>query len=294
MSPTIASPRGTGLDKVVASAAEAVADVPDGASLAVGGFGLCGNPIALIEALLAQGTRDLWVVSNNCGVDDWGLGVLLGAGRIRKMTSSYVGENKEFERQFLSGELELELTPQGTLAEKLRAGGAGIAGFWTRTGVGTQVAEGGLPQRYDGAGGVAQASAPKEVRTFGVGPRGRDGAFAGEAEFVLEDAITTDFALVHALRGDRHGNLVFHRSARNFSPLAATAGRVCVAQVEELVEPGEIDPDAVHLPGVFVHRVVEVGPDVPKRIERRTVRPPAATDQPAPAPSGTATTVKEG
>lgn len=291
MSPTIASPRGTGLDKVVASAAEAVADVPDGASLAVGGFGLCGNPIALIEALLAQGTRDLWVVSNNCGVDDWGLGVLLGAGRIRKMTSSYVGENKEFERQFLSGELELELTPQGTLAEKLRAGGAGIAGFWTRTGVGTQVAEGGLPQRYDGAGGVAQASAPKEVRTFGVGPRGRDGAFADEAEFVLEDAITTDFALVHALRGDRHGNLVFHRSARNFSPLAAMAGRVCVAQVEELVEPGEIDPDAVHLPGVFVHRVVEVGPDVPKQIERRTVRS-AATDQPA--PSGTATTVKEG
>ena len=291
MSPTIASPRGTGLDKVVASAAEAVADVPDGASLAVGGFGLCGNPIALIEALLAQGTRDLWVVSNNCGVDDWGLGVLLGAGRIRKMTSSYVGENKEFERQFLSGELELELTPQGTLAEKLRAGGAGIAGFWTRTGVGTQVAEGGLPQRYDGAGGVAQASAPKEVRTFGVGPRGRDGAFADEAEFVLEDAITTDFALVHALRGDRHGNLVFHRSARNFSPLAAMAGRVCVAQVEELVEPGEIDPDAVPLPGVFVQLVVEVGPDVPKRIERRTVRS-AATDQPA--PSGTATTVKEG
>ncbi|MET3976324.1 CoA transferase subunit A [Cellulosimicrobium sp. TH-20] len=292
MSPTIASPRGTGLDKVVASAAEAVADVPDGASLAVGGFGLCGNPIALIEALLAQGTRDLWVVSNNCGVDDWGLGVLLGAGRIRKMTSSYVGENKEFERQFLSGELELELTPQGTLAEKLRAGGAGIAAFWTRTGVGTQVAEGGLPQRYDGAGGVAQASAPKEVRTFGVGPRGRDGAFADEAEFVLEDAITTDFALVHALRGDRHGNLVFHRSARNFSPLAAMAGRVCVAQVEELVEPGEIDPDAVHLPGVFVHRVVEVGTDVPKRIERRTVRSAAATDRPA--PSGTATSVKEG
>ncbi|MGN7704570.1 CoA transferase subunit A [Cellulosimicrobium sp. 22601] len=294
MSPTIASPRGTGLDKVVASAAEAVADVPDGASLAVGGFGLCGNPIALIEALLAQGTRDLWVVSNNCGVDDWGLGVLLGSGRIRKMTSSYVGENKEFERQFLSGELELELTPQGTLAEKLRAGGAGIAGFWTRTGVGTQVAEGGLPQRYDGAGGVAQASAPKEVRAFGVGPRGRDGSFPDEAEFVLEDAITTDFALVHALRGDRHGNLVFHRSARNFSPLAAMAGRVCVAQVEELVEPGEIDPDAVHLPGVFVHRVVEVGPDVPKRIERRTVRPAAETDQPARTTSGTATSVKEG
>ncbi len=254
-----------GLDKVVASPAEAVADVPDGASLAVGGFGLCGNPIALIEALLAQGTRDLWVVSNNCGVDDWGLGVLLAAQRIRKMTSSYVGENKEFERQFLSGELELELTPQGTLAEKLRAGGSGIAGFWTRTGVGTQVAEGGLPRRYDGEGGVAIASPAKEVRTFTAS----DGS---SAEYVLEEAITTDFALVHAAKGDRYGNLVFHRSARNFSPLAAMAGRVCVAQVEELVEPGEIDPDDVHLPGVYVHRVVEVGTDIEKRIERRTVR----------------------
>ncbi|HEV6954273.1 MAG TPA: CoA transferase subunit A [Promicromonospora sp.] len=250
----------TGFDKVVASAAEAVADVPDGASLAVGGFGLCGNPIALIEALLEQGTTDLSVVSNNCGVDDWGLGVLLGAHRIAKMTSSYVGENKEFERQFLSGELELELTPQGTLAEKLRAGGAGIAAFFTRTGVGTQVADGGLPRRYDGSGGVAVASPPKEVRTFGDG-----------AEYVLEEAITTDYALVHALRGDRHGNLVFNRSARNFSPLAAMAGRVCIAQVEELVEPGEIDPDTVHLPGVYVHRVVHVGTDIEKRIERRTV-----------------------
>jgi len=250
----------TGFDKVVASAAEAVADVPDGASLAVGGFGLCGNPIALIEALLEQGTTDLSVVSNNCGVDDWGLGVLLGAHRIAKMTSSYVGENKEFERQFLSGELELELTPQGTLAEKLRAGGAGIAAFFTRTGVGTQVADGGLPRRYDGSGGVAVASPPKEVRTFGDG-----------AEYVLEEAITTDYALVHALRGDRHGNLVFNRSARNFSPLAAMAGRVCIAQVEELVEPGEIDPDTVHLPDVYVHRVVHVGTDIEKRIERRTV-----------------------
>ncbi|GGM15292.1 CoA transferase subunit A [Promicromonospora citrea] len=250
----------TGFDKVVASAAEAVADIPDGASLAVGGFGLCGNPIALIEALLEQGTTDLSVVSNNCGVDDWGLGVLLGAHRIAKMTSSYVGENKEFERQFLSGELELELTPQGTLAEKLRAGGAGIAAFFTRTGVGTQVADGGLPRRYDGSGGVAVASPPKEVRTFGDG-----------GEYVLEEAITTDFALVHALRGDRHGNLVFNKSARNFSPLAAMAGRVCIAQVEELVEPGEIDPDTVHLPGVYVHRVVHVGTDIEKRIERRTV-----------------------
>ncbi|MFC7879099.1 CoA transferase subunit A [Isoptericola sp. NPDC057391] len=254
----------TGLDKTVATAAAAVADVPDGATLAVGGFGLCGNPVALIEALLARGTTDLAVVSNNCGVDDWGLGLLLGAGRIRRMTSSYVGENKEFERRFLAGELELVLTPQGTLAEQLRAGGAGIAAFWTRTGVGTQVADGGLPQRYDGAGGVAVASLRKEVRTFATPD--------GPAEFVLEEAITTDYALVHAARGDRHGNLVFHRSARNFSPLAAMAGRVCVAQVEELVEPGEIDPDDVHLPGVFVHRVVHV-PDGEKRIEKRTTTP---------------------
>ena len=253
------------IDKTWSTAADAVADIPDGASLAVGGFGLSGNPMALIEALLAQGTRDLSVVSNNCGVDDWGLGLLLGAGRIRKMTSSYVGENKEFERQFLSGELELELTPQGTLAEKLRAGGSGIAAFFTQTGVGTQVAEGGLPQRYDGAGGVAKASPVKDVRTFDVRGHAR--------EFVLEEAIATDFALVHAARGDRHGNLVFAKAARNFSPLAAMAGRVCIAQVEHLVEPGEIDPDAVHLPGVFVHRVVEVGSDIEKRIEKRTVRP---------------------
>ena len=248
------------IDKVIPTAAAAVADIPDGASLAVGGFGLSGNPIALIEALLAQGTSDLSVVSNNCGVDGWGLGVLLNARRIRKMTSSYVGENKEFERQFLSGELELELTPQGTLAEKLRAGGAGIAAFFTQTGTGTAVAEGGLPRRYDGSGGVAVASPPQEVRTYG----GRD--------YVLEEAITTDFALVHAMLGDRHGNLVFHKAARNFNPLAAMAGRICIAQVERLVEPGEIDPDAVHLPGVFVHRVVEVGTDIEKRIERRTVR----------------------
>ncbi|GLJ61248.1 MULTISPECIES: CoA transferase subunit A [Microbacterium] len=247
------------IDKQIPTAAEAVADIPDGASIAVGGFGLSGNPIALIEALLAQGTTDLSIVSNNCGVDDWGLGVLLGARRIRKMTSSYVGENREFERQFLSGELELELTPQGTLAEKLRAGGAGIAAFYTQTGVGTQVADGGLPRRYAADGSVAVASPAKDVRTF------------GEREYVLEEAITTDFALVHAWKGDRHGNLVFRKAARNFNPLAAMAGRVCIAQVEELVEPGALDPDAVHLPGVFVHRVVEVGTDIEKRIEKRTV-----------------------
>ncbi|MGJ0387968.1 CoA transferase subunit A [Microbacterium sp. CGR1] len=251
------------IDKQWASASEAVADIEDGSSLAVGGFGLSGNPIALIEALLAQGTRDLSIVSNNCGVDDWGLGVLLAAQRIRKMTSSYVGENKEFERQFLSGELELELTPQGTLAEKLRAGGSGIAAFYTQTGVGTQVAEGGLPRRYNPDGTVAVASTPKDVRSFEA---------AGEArEFVLEEAITTDFALVHARAGDRHGNLIFNKAARNFNPLAAMAGRICIAQVEQLVDPGELDPDRVHLPGVFVHRIVEVGGDIAKRIERRTV-----------------------
>jgi 3-oxoacid CoA-transferase subunit A len=256
----------TGIDKVVESPGLAVADLPDGATIAVGGFGLCGNPIALIEAVLAAGVTGLEIVSNNCGVDDWGLGVLLGAGRIRKMTSSYVGENKEFGRQFFAGELELELVPQGTLAEKLRAGGSGIAGFWTQTGVGTQVADGGLPLRYDGAGRIALASAAKEVREFTVRGVTR--------EYVLEEAIATDFALVHAERGDRYGNLVFHRSARNFSPLAAMAGRVTIAQVEELVEPGVLDPDEIHLPGVYVHRVVEVGRDIPKRIEKRRVRVP--------------------
>ncbi|BDZ53567.1 CoA transferase subunit A [Agromyces marinus] len=259
------------LDKTFPSAAEAVADIPDGASLAVGGFGLCGIPMVLIQALLERRVGGLSVVSNNCGVDDWGLGVLLAEGLIRKMTSSYVGENKEFERQYLSGELELELTPQGTLAEKLRAGGAGIAAFFTQTGVGTQVAEGGLPRRYATDGSIAVASEPKPVQTFTM--RGQ------EHEFVLEEAITTDFALVHALKGDRHGNLVFDKSARNFSPLCAMAGRVCIAEVEELVEPGELDPDAVHLPGIFVDRVVEVGRDVEKRIERRTVRQATETTE---------------
>ena len=252
------------IDKTVGSAAEAIADIPSGASLAVGGFGLCGNPMVLIQALLEAGPDDLSIVSNNCGVDDWGLGVLLAASRIRKMTSSYVGENKEFERQFLTGELEVELTPQGTLAEKLRSGGSGVAAFFTQTGVGTQVAEGGLPRRYDGSGGIAIASPQKEVRSFDVNGTAKD--------FVLEEAITTDFSLVHALKGDRHGNLVFAKSARNFSPLAAMAGRICIAQVEELVEPGEIEPDAVHLPGVYVTRIIEVGSDVEKRIERRTVQ----------------------
>ena len=246
------------MDKVVGSAAEAVADIPSGASIAVGGFGVCGIPNVLITALLDAGVGDLETVSNNAGVDQWGLGLLLSARRIRRTVASYVGENKEFERQFLSGELEVELTPQGTLAERLRAGGAGIPAFFTLAGVGTQVAEGGLPLRYDGSGGVALASEAKEVREY-------DGR-----EYVLERAITTDFALVHARFGDRHGNLVYEKAAQNFNPLCAAAGRVTVAEVEELLEPGELDPMRVHTPGVFVQRVVHT-PDVEKRIERRTV-----------------------
>jgi 3-oxoacid CoA-transferase subunit A len=249
------------MDKVVPSAADAVADIPDGASLAVGGFGLCGIPGELIRALHDAGTTDLRVVSNNCGVDEWGLGVLLRDKRISRTISSYVGENKEFARQFLSGELEVELTPQGTLAERLRAGGTGIPAFYTATGVGTQVAEGGLPWRYHPDGSVAVASPAKETREF-------DGR-----TYVLEEAITCDFALVHAWKGDRHGNLVFRESARNFNPLCAMAGRVTIAQVEHLVEPGEITPEDIHTPGIFVQRVVEAGPGAEKRIERRTVRP---------------------
>ncbi|MGV9846070.1 CoA transferase subunit A [Streptomyces fungicidicus] len=249
------------MDKVFASAAEALADVPDGASLAVGGFGLSGVPNVLIQALHERGVGGLSVVSNNCGALESGLAVLLAAGRIARVTGSYIGANKEFARQYLSGELEVELIPQGTLAERLRAGGAGIPAFYTPAGVGTQVAEGGLPWRYDGSGGVALASPPKEVREF-------DGT-----EYVLERRIRTDYALVRAARGDRHGNLVFGKSARNFNPLAAMAGRVTVAEVEELVEPGALDPDAVHLPGVFVRRVVALTPEqaADKRIERRTV-----------------------
>ncbi len=254
------------MDKVVPSAEASVADIPDGASLAVGGFGLCGIPTVLIRALLDAGVSDLEAVSNNCGVDDWGLGLLLRDKRIRRMVASYVGENKEFERQYLSGELEVELTPQGTLAERLRAGGAGIPAFFTATGVGTQVADGGLPWRYDETGQVVKASPPKEVREFETaeGPR----------QFVLERAVVADFALVRAWRGDRHGNLVFRQSARNFNPLCAMAGRVTIAEVEHLVEPGELDANEVHLPGVYVQRVVALTPEQvdDKRIEKRTLR----------------------
>jgi len=228
------------INKVVASADEAVADIPDGALLVLGGFGLCGIPENLIAALVRKGVRNLTCVSNNAGVDDFGLGLLLKNRQIKKMISSYVGENQEFERQYLEGELELEFAPQGTLAERMRAGGAGIAAFYTPTGVGTLVAEG------------------KEVREF-------DGR-----KYVLERGIVGDFSLVAAWKGDRLGNLVYRKAARNFNPMAATAGRICIAEVEELVEPGELDPDHVHTPGACVHRLVVAARE--KRIERRTVR----------------------
>lgn len=257
------------VNKSVRTAQEAVADIPDGASIAVAGFGLSGNPIQLIEALLEQGASELSIASNNAGVDGWGLGRLLQAGRIRKMISSYVGENKEFARQYLEGELELELVPQGTLAEKLRAGGAGIPAFYTRAGVGTPVADGGIPTKYSADGSILEESSPKEVRPF----RSPEGEIVS---YVLEESIVADFSLVHAARGDLHGNLVFNKAARQFSPPAAMAGRICIAQVEELVEPGEIDPDEVHLPGIYVHRILEVGTDIDKPIEKRTVRTGAA------------------
>lgn len=213
----------------------------DGMSVAAGGFGLCGIPENLIAALRDSGATGLTVVSNNAGVDGFGLGLLLETRQIGRMISSYVGENKEFERQYLAGELELEFNPQGTLAERLRAGGAGIPGFYTKTGVGTLVAEGKKHEVFDG-----------EI-------------------FILERGIVTDLAIVKAWKGDRHGNLVFRKTARNFNPLAAMAGRVTIAEVEELVEPGTLDPDCIHTPAVFVQRIV-VGAHYEKRIEQRTVR----------------------
>ena len=247
------------MDKVYASCAQAVADIPSGASLTVGGFGLSGIPHNLIEALLEQGATDLVTVSNNCGVDGWGLGVLLDHKRIRRTTGSYVGENREFERQYLSGELEVELVPQGTLAERLRAGGCGIPAFYTPAGDGTLVADGGMPWRHNADGSIAVASPKKETRVFG----GR--------EYVMELGIVCDYALVRASIGDRHGNLVFHKATRNFNPLCGMAGRITIAEGEERVEPGQIDPEQVHLPGVFVQRVVKVGAEG-KRIERVTTR----------------------
>ena len=230
------------MNKIYPSAAKALEGiVADGQLLAVGGFGLCGIPEALIAALRDSGKKNLTVISNNAGVDGFGLGLLLETRQIKRMISSYVGENKEFERQYLAGELELEFTPQGTLAEKLRAGGAGIPAFFTRTGVGTLVAEG------------------KETREF-------DGH-----TYVMERSLIPDVALVKAWKADKSGNLVFRRTARNFNPACAMAGKVTVAEVEEIVEVGEIDPDAVHLPGIYVHRMV-LNATPEKRIEKRTTR----------------------
>lgn len=229
------------MDKTFPDADSAIADLFDGATVLSGGFGLCGNPENLIAAIRRKGTRGLTIVSNNCGVDDKGLGVLLAAGQVRKMISSYVGENKTFERLFLDGELEVELCPQGTLAERIRAGGAGIPAFYTPTGYGTQAADG------------------KETREF----EGR--------MYVMERAIHGDFALVKAWKGDRWGNLVFRKTARNFNPMMATAAKITIAEVEELVEPGEIDPDAVHTPGIFVQRIFQ-GRAYEKPIEKRTTR----------------------
>ena len=248
------------MNKVFDDPLKAVAGIPSGSSIAVGGFGTCGVPQALIKAVFELGADRLRVVSNNCGLEGWGLGLLLANGRIERMTSSYVGENADFERRYVSGQLEVELVPQGTLAERLRAGGSGIAGFYTPTGIGTEVAEGGLPWRFAPDGSVAVASPAKERRRF------------GEREYVFEEAISCDFALVRAAKGDAYGNLVFSKSARNFNPACAMAGLVTIAEVESLVEPGDIDPDHVHLPGIFVHRVVRVPDPSDKVIERRKVR----------------------
>jgi 3-oxoacid CoA-transferase subunit A len=229
------------MDKTVASADQALADLFDGATLMAGGFGLCGIPENLIEAIHRKGTRDLTVISNNCGIDSKGLGILLGAGQVKKMVSSYVGENKTFERLYLAGALEVELVPQGTLAERIRAGGAGIPAFYTPTGFGTKVAEG------------------KETRAF-------DGRM-----FVLERALTADFAIVKAWKGDRFGNLVYRKTTRNFNPMMAAAGKITIAEVEQLVEPGALEPDQIHTPGIYVQRVLQ-GARFEKPIEQRTVR----------------------
>ena len=247
------------MQKAFKSAQEACAGIPDGCTLLAGGFGLCGIPENSIRALADLGVKGLTVVSNNCGVDDFGLGILLRNKQIVKMVSSYVGENKEFERQYLSGELEVELCPQGTLAERIRAGGAGIPAFYTPTGAGTAISDGGLPLKYASDGSVAKASPKKEQREF----HGRT--------YVLEPAITGDFAIVKAWKGDRHGNLVYRHTAMNFNPMMAMAAKITIAEVEELVEPGELDPDHIHTPGIFVQRIFK-GDKFEKRIERRTVQ----------------------
>src|SRR5512140_252141 len=247
------------MDKVFKSARDACADIPDGITLLAGGFGLCGIPENCIRALRELGTKNLTVVSNNCGVDDFGLGLLLANKQIVKMISSYVGENKEFERQYLKGELEVELCPQGTLAERLRAGGAGIPAFFTPTGAGTAVSDGGLPLKYAADGSVAKLSTKKETREF-------DGKL-----HVLEPAIKGDYAIVKAWKGDRFGNLVYRHTAMNFNPMVAQAGKITIAEVEELVDVGELDPDTIHTPSIYVQRIFK-GEKYEKRIERKTTR----------------------
>jgi 3-oxoacid CoA-transferase subunit A len=256
------------MDKVILTAAEAVADIPSGAVIAAGGFGICGIPMALIDALVDQGTANLELISNNCGIDGVGLGKLLENKQIRRVVASYVGENKEFAHQYLSGELEVELTPQGTLAERLRAAGVGMPAFYTMTGMGTQVAAGGLPWRYGPDGSVVIESPPKPTAEL-------DGK-----TYLLERALPADFALVRAWKGDRHGNLVFRKAARNFNPVCAMAARTAIAEVEHLVEPGELDPDSIHLPGVYIDRVVplSVAQALDRRIERLTTRPVELTN----------------
>lgn len=244
------------INKVVSSAEEAVADIPDGASIAVGGFGLVGIPARLIDALRAQGAGDLTIISNNLGTDGFGLGLLLADKRISRSIGSYLGTNKEYARQYLEGELTVEFTPQGTLAERLRAGGAGIPAFYTKAGVGTPLATGEIPTRYNPDGTIAEYSRPKELREFN-----------GE-QYVMETALTPDFAFVHAHKADRFGNLVFSKTAQNFNPDAAVAGKITIVQAEEVVD--EIPAAEVNLPGIYVDRVVEVGPQQPG-IEFRTV-----------------------
>jgi 3-oxoacid CoA-transferase len=245
--------------KVYPNAKEAIQGISSGSTLLVGGFGLCGIPEKLIGALKDTPTvKDLTCVSNNAGVDDFGLGQLLQTGQVKRMISSYVGENKHFEKQYLTGKLEVELTPQGTLAERLRAGGAGIPAFYTPTAYGTIIQEGGFPIKYHQDGSVAIRSEPRETRDF----EGRS--------FVMERAITGDYALIKAWKGDTHGNLVFHSTARNFNPDCAKAAKICIAEVEELVEPGQLSPDEIHLPGIYVNRLIK-GENYEKRVEKLTV-----------------------
>lgn len=257
-----------GMKKLVSSAAEAVGDIADGATLMVGGFGLCGNPENLITALHARGTKALTLISNNCGTTDKGLGVLLASGQVKKMVSSYVGENKEFERRYLGGDLDVELNPQGTLAERIRAGGAGVPAFFTATGVGTAVSEGGLPIRYGKDGAIAIASPKKEVRTL-IDPR-----TGKERQYVMETGLFADFCLVRAHIADESGNLVFRKTARNFSPMMCCAAKVTIVEAEQIVPVGTLDPDQVHVPGVYVKRIIQASAKA-GWIEQRTVRPRA-------------------